>query len=114
MEALPSTRPVTSFGRGTTWAQKSPPCSAAAEYEFWRTVRAAHLPALVAALNGQPGDDVARLFPEKFDSDVALKDFAEERGIPTEFSSWSSTNWDDDWLRPGMSLCLHHADMTDR
>ena len=67
----------------------------ATEYEFWRTVPAAHIPALVAALGGQPGDDATRLVRERFDSDVALKEFADAHGIPTRFSNWISSNWDE-------------------
>ncbi len=60
------------------------------EYEFWRTIRAAHLPALTQALGGQPGADVAQLVRQRFESDVVLNQFAEAHGIPTEFSSYSS------------------------
>jgi len=65
------------------------------EYEFWRTIRAAHIPALVTALGGRPGESVARLVRARFNSDVALADFAEAHGIPTEFNSWIPTSWDD-------------------
>lgn len=60
------------------------------EYEFLRTIRAAHLPALTQALSGRPGADVAQLVWQRFESDVALNQFAEAHGIPTEFSSYSS------------------------
>ena len=67
----------------------------AREYEFWRTVRAAHVPALAVALGGEAGDDPSTLIAARFASDVDLQAFATEHGIPTEFGSWISTNWDD-------------------
>lgn len=66
----------------------------ASEYEFWRYVRAKHVPALLAALGGAAGDDVARLVSKRFRSDVELAAFAEAHDIPTEFSSWIPTHWD--------------------
>ena len=68
----------------------------ASEYEFWRYVRAKHVPALLAALGGAAGDDVARLVGRRFRSDVELAEFAAAHDIPTEFSSWTPTHWDDD------------------
>jgi hypothetical protein len=65
----------------------------ASDYEWWRYVRAPHLPALVAALGGSPGDDVAALVRERFTSDVDLAAFADEHGIPTEFRAWTTTDW---------------------
>jgi hypothetical protein len=65
------------------------------EYEFWRTVPAEHLPALLAALGGEPDGDVAALVGERFTSDVQLDEFAKEHGIPTGFHSWSSGFGDD-------------------
>lgn len=67
----------------------------ASEYEFWRYVRAAHVPALRAALGGGPTDDVTRMVAQRFRSDVELAAFAAEHDIPTEFSSWVPTHWDD-------------------
>ena len=67
----------------------------ATEYEFWRYVRAEHLPALLVALGGAAGDDVTRLVGKRFRSDVELAEFAKAHDIPTEFSSWVGTNWDD-------------------
>ena len=66
------------------------------DYEFWRTVREANLPALLAALGGAPGDDLPALVAERFKSDVQLEEFATKQGIPTEFFSWTSTDWNDD------------------
>lgn len=67
----------------------------ATEYEFWRYVRAAHVPALRTALGAGPNDDVARMVKKRFESDVDLAAFAAEHDIPTEFNSWITTNWDD-------------------
>lgn len=67
----------------------------ASEYEFWRYIRAKHLPALRIALGGAAGDDVARLVRKRFRSDVELAAFAEAHDIPTEFSSWIPTHWDE-------------------
>lgn len=67
----------------------------ATEYEFWRSVRAAHVPALRAALGAGPTDDITRIVRQRFESNVDLDAFATEHGIPTEFSSWITTNWDD-------------------
>ena len=67
----------------------------ATEYEFWRYVRARHLPALRAALGGPQNGDLTRLVRERFRSDVELDAFAKAHDIPTEFSSWIPTNWDD-------------------
>ena len=66
----------------------------ATEYEWWRTVPAAHVPALLAALGGGPADNVVALVAERFDSDVELEKFATSLGIPTEFDSWTSTSND--------------------
>lgn len=67
----------------------------ASEYEFWRYIRAKHVPALVAALGGVAGDDVTRLVRKRFRSDTELAAFAEAHDIPTEFSSWIPTHWDE-------------------
>ena len=69
--------------------------SGANEYEFWRYVRAADVPALLAALGGAPTDDVTRLVEERFASDVDLDAFAKVHGIQASFQSWITTNWDD-------------------
>lgn len=65
------------------------------EYEWWRYVRAEHVPALRAALGGGPADDVAKLVRERFKSDLDLAAFAKEHGIPTEFRNWTTTDWSD-------------------
>lgn len=65
----------------------------ASEYEWWRYVRAPHVPALLAALGGSPGDDVVGLVRERFRSDMDLAAFADEHGIPTEFRNWTTTDW---------------------
>lgn len=62
----------------------------ATEYEFWRTVPAEHIPALVAALGGRIDDDAPTLVRQRFRSDVDLAKFAEDHGIPTTFYSWVS------------------------
>lgn len=49
------------FGEGTT------------EYEWTHTVRAADLPALVAALDGDPGDDVLTLLERRCSGDDAAE-----------------------------------------
>ena len=66
----------------------------ATEYEWSRTVPAAHVPALLAALGGTPHDNVVALVAASFDTDVELEEFATKAGIPTEFDSWVSTNDD--------------------
>jgi hypothetical protein len=65
------------------------------DYEFWRTVRKAHLSALRAALGGKQGADVPGMVSGRFRSDVELAEFAAAHGIPTEFHSWSSGYGDD-------------------
>ena len=67
----------------------------ATEYEWWRTVPAAYVPALLAALGGGPGDNVVALVAERFDSDVELEEFAASVGIPTEFDSWIGATYED-------------------
>ena len=67
----------------------------ATEYEWWRTVRAAYVSKLFAALGGEPGDDVVSLVAARFKSDVEFAEFATSHGIPTEFDSWISTSYDD-------------------
>ncbi len=59
------------------------------EYEWIITVRAPHIPSLVAALGGRSGDDVLSLLAGRFRDDdrCASKSFLEERGVPIEF--WS-------------------------
>lgn len=64
------------------------------EYEFWRTIRKPHLPALAEAMGVSIGA-LPSAVRERFTSDVELQRFAEGLGIPTEFYSWVSTNWDD-------------------
>lgn len=66
----------------------------ATEYEFWRTVPAAHVPALLAALGDQPGDHAVKLVRGRFRDDVELAEFAAGHDIPTTFHSWIPTNWD--------------------
>ncbi|HET9083369.1 MAG TPA: hypothetical protein VFN41_03120 [Candidatus Limnocylindrales bacterium] len=61
---------------------------AAMEYGWGRTVRAAYVPALRAALGGAPSDDVVALVAARFKSDAELDEFATSLGIPTEFDSW--------------------------
>ena len=63
----------------------------ATEFEWSRTVPAAYVPALLAALGGAPSDNVVALVAERFDSDVELEEFAASVGIPTEFDSWIGT-----------------------
>jgi hypothetical protein len=71
----------------------------ATEYEFWRTIRAEHVPALAAAM-GAAAEDLPALIENRFKSDVALQAFAEANGIPTEFHNWIPTNWDDEPMTP--------------
>ena len=68
---------------------------AATEYAWGRTVRAAYVPALRAALGGAPGDDVVALVAARFKSDAELEEFATSLGIPTEFDSWIGTTYED-------------------
>lgn len=70
------------------------PRPGATEYEWSRTVPAAHVPALLAALGGTPHDNVVALVAASFDTDVELEEFASRVGIPTEFDSWISPNDD--------------------
>jgi hypothetical protein len=73
----------------------SPFGSVGSEYEWWRKIPAKHMPALLAALGGEPGDDVARMVRKRFRSDVTLAKFAKAHGIPSTFDSWVSTDWGD-------------------
>lgn len=59
------------------------------EYEWTITVRAPHVPSLIAALGGGSGDDVLSLLAGRFRDDdrCVSKSFLEERGVPIEF--WS-------------------------
>ena len=59
------------------------------EYEWAFTVDAEHLPALVSALGGQPGDDVTVLLRALFaaDSHPDLRDIFQRHDIPFRF--WS-------------------------
>lgn len=59
------------------------------EYEWVITVRAAHVPTLIAALGGSVGDQVLPLPAARFGEDerYVTKGFFEERGVPIEF--WS-------------------------
>ena len=66
----------------------------ASEYEFWRWVKKDDLPALLAALGGEPDDDVAALVAQRFKSDVELEEFATQHGIPTGFHNWFSMDMD--------------------
>jgi hypothetical protein len=66
--------------------------SGATEYEFWRYVRAADVPALRAALGAGSSDDVARLVEQRFASDVDLDAFAKSNEIETTFQSWITTD----------------------
>jgi hypothetical protein len=67
----------------------------ASEYEFWRSIKRAHLPALRVALGGRPDADLVAMVTRRFRTDVELDEFATANGIPTEFSSWISTDWND-------------------
>ena len=61
------------------------------DYEWSRTVPAAYVPALLAALGGRPGENVVALVAASFETDVELEAFATKAGIPTEFDSWISS-----------------------
>ena len=60
------------------------------EYEFARTIRAAHLDTLARALGVAIADLPARL-DRDFRSDVELDVLARAHDIPTEFWSWISS-----------------------
>ena len=57
------------------------------EYEWVITVRATHLPQLIAVLGGMDGDNILSLLAAKCSEDdrYASKSFLEEKGIPIEF-----------------------------
>ena len=59
------------------------------EYEWVITLRAAHVPTLVAALGGESGNDVLKLLSQRYSEnpDCASQTFLKEHGIPIEF--WS-------------------------
>ncbi len=50
------------------------------EYEYWRIIAPAHLPALIALLGGEPGDDILELLARdwtglrSFDLEALLRD----------------------------------------
>ena len=59
------------------------------EYEFIRTVRKEHVPLLIDALGGQPGDDVLDLIEQRFAGQGTneLEKLIQEHDVPNEF--WS-------------------------
>jgi hypothetical protein len=59
------------------------------EYEWYITVRAAHIPQLIAILGGMNGDDVLSLLEKRYaeDEKYASISFLKEQGVPVEF--WS-------------------------
>ena len=42
------------------------------EYEYWYTVQAEHVPALVVALGGEPGDDIIAVLERHWSGDAAV------------------------------------------
>src|SRR3954451_19199396 len=62
------------------------PVSDDGEYEWFQTIRPAHLPRLVALLGGEPGTDLLDLLAERSTGDGAaeLERILREVGIPVE------------------------------
>ncbi len=60
------------------------------EYEYWVTVSPVDVPRVVAALDGQPGDDVLVLLEANAEAIVKTgeKTWVTSLGIEPEFSSW--------------------------
>ena len=62
------------------------PVSPSGEYEWFKTIRAEHLPQLVELLGGEPGTDVLDLLAERYTgADAAeLERVLRESGLPVE------------------------------
>jgi hypothetical protein len=62
------------------------PVSADGEYEWFRTIRAEHLPQLVELLGGEPGTDVLNLLAERYTGENTgeLERVLRESGLPVE------------------------------
>jgi hypothetical protein len=60
------------------------------QYEYWITVPARDVPTIVAALNGQPGDDVLELVARHAASIIhqGERAWVESLGIEPRFYSW--------------------------
>ena len=60
------------------------------EYEYWVTVPAKHIPTVIAALDGQPGDDVLDLVARRAESIIRQGEqtWVKSLGIEPGFYSW--------------------------
>jgi hypothetical protein len=68
----------------------APPMKDIDEYEYWVKVRAADVPAVVAALGGSPGDDVLDLLVAHGEEIVTLGEsrWVRSLGLTPEISVW--------------------------
>jgi hypothetical protein len=66
------------------------PISDDGEYEWWQTIDASHLPALVQALGGQPGEPILTVLARYCgDGSYDFERILRESGIPVERKSWT-------------------------
>jgi hypothetical protein len=61
------------------------------EYEWWRTIKAEHFPALLQLLNAPPGSDVLQVLASHWTGPASheLERCIRESDIPSEVSAWS-------------------------
>jgi hypothetical protein len=61
------------------------------EYEWWRTIKAEHLPALLQLLDAPPGSDVLQVLASHWTGPASheLEKRIRDSGIPSELSTWS-------------------------
>ena len=66
------------------------PVSPDGEYEYFYTVMAEHIPALVVALGGKPGDDILTVLEQRWSGrrSYRLSAAIQESGVPYEFYSY--------------------------